>query len=32
MDAESIAREAMGIAGDIDIYTNASLTVETITS
>ena len=28
MDAEEIARRAMGIAGDICVYTNGHLTVE----
>lgn len=31
-DAEAIAREAMGIAADICVYTNRSLTVETLES
>ncbi len=31
MDAETIARRAMAIAADICVYTNGSLTVETIT-
>ena len=30
LTAEDIARRAMGIAADICVYTNASLTVETI--
>lgn len=30
MDAETIARKAMGIAADICVYTNTELTVETI--
>eukprot|EP00439_Symbiodinium_sp_Y106_P088144 s1_g680.t1 len=30
MDAEDIARKAMGIAADICVYTNSSLTVETL--
>lgn len=30
MDAEAIARKAMGIAADICVYTNGNLTVETI--
>ena len=29
-DAEAIAREAMGIAADICVYTNVSLTIETL--
>jgi len=31
LDAESIARKALGIAADICIYTNINITVETIT-
>jgi ATP-dependent HslUV protease subunit HslV len=31
-DAETICREALGIAGEICIYTNDNLTVETLTS
>jgi ATP-dependent HslUV protease subunit HslV len=30
LDAEAIARKAMGIAADICVYTNGSLTVETV--
>ncbi|MGL6042993.1 MAG: ATP-dependent protease subunit HslV, partial [Sandaracinobacteroides sp.] len=30
LDAEAIARKAMGIAADICVYTNTSLTVETL--
>ena len=30
MDAEGIVREAMRIAGDVDVYTNGALTTETI--
>jgi ATP-dependent HslUV protease subunit HslV len=30
LDAEAIARKAMGIAADICVYTNANLTVERI--
>lgn len=30
LDAEAIAREAMGIAGDICVYTNSNLTVEVL--
>lgn len=30
MDSEAIARKAMGIAADICVYTNTSLTIETI--
>ena len=32
MDSEAIARKAMGIAADICVYTNSSLTIETIDS
>jgi ATP-dependent HslUV protease subunit HslV len=32
MDSEAIARKAMGIAADICVYTNTSLTIETIDS
>ncbi|MGR3572374.1 ATP-dependent protease subunit HslV [Brevirhabdus sp.] len=32
LDAEQIARKAMGIAADICVYTNGNLTVETITA
>ena len=30
LDAEAIARKAMGIAADICVYTNNNLTVETL--
>ncbi len=30
LDAETIARQALGIAADICIYTNANLTIETL--
>jgi len=30
LDAESITRQALGIAADICIYTNAHLTIETL--
>jgi ATP-dependent HslUV protease subunit HslV len=30
MEAEAIARKAMGIAADICVYTNTNLTVETL--
>jgi len=30
LDSEAIARKAMGIAAEICVYTNASLTIETI--
>ena len=30
LDAEAIARRAMGIAADICVYTNTNLTVETL--
>jgi len=30
MDAEAIARKAMGIAADICVYTNGNLTIETL--
>ena len=30
LDAEALARKAMGIAADICVYTNGSLTVETL--
>jgi len=30
LDAESIARKALGIAADICIYTNSNLTIETL--
>jgi ATP-dependent HslUV protease, peptidase subunit HslV len=32
MDAEAIARKAMGIAADICVYTNGNLTIETLTA
>jgi ATP-dependent HslUV protease subunit HslV len=32
MDSEAIAKKAMGIAADICVYTNTSLTIETIDS
>ena len=32
LDAESIARQALGIAADICIYTNSNLTIETLTT
>jgi ATP-dependent HslUV protease subunit HslV len=30
LDAEEITRQALGIAADICIYTNANLTIETL--
>jgi ATP-dependent HslUV protease, peptidase subunit HslV len=32
LDAEAIARKAMGIAADICVYTNGNLTIETLTA